>query len=341
MKVTAIGGGTGTTVVLKGLKDYPDVSLSVIVSMTDDGGSNAIVRDEFGLLPLSDLRKSIIALSKRNGGDILRELFMYRFSKGKGLSGHTLGNLIMIALSDITGSEVNAVKASSELFGLRGTIIPVTLDKVRLVADYSNGARVVGEHFIDESSNKSRLTKLSVDGKAQANPEAVKAILESDYIVVGPGDLYTSIIANIVIPGVSEALEKTSAKIVYVSNLMTKIGETRGFGQTDMIQEINRYIGRDVDYVMINSGKIPHKILKIYKEDGEDEIKDDIKDKAFDKTRVLKLDLLSCDPVHKQKGDQLKRSLIRHSSEKLGRELYFLFRRKTISFLSWIVRDIN
>jgi len=154
-KVVIIGGGTGTTAVLLGLKKYKDLCISVIVSMTDDGGSNAVVRDEFGLLPLSDLRKSIIALSKTENG-VLRDVFTYRFEEGEGLRGHTLGNLIMMGLSRMYGTEQDAIDAASKLFAVRGKIIPVTYDDVRLVAEYRDGTKVKGEHLIDEPGEKNR-----------------------------------------------------------------------------------------------------------------------------------------------------------------------------------------
>ena len=143
MKITVIGGGTGSTTVLEGLKKKKDLDLNVIVGMMDDGGSNAVVRDEFGLLPLSDLRKSIIALSQENENQMLRNLFTYRFSQGNGLKGHTLGNLLMIAMTEITGSEVEAIEMFKYFFSVTGNIIPVTLDKVHLVAEYDDGSKVV------------------------------------------------------------------------------------------------------------------------------------------------------------------------------------------------------
>jgi uncharacterized cofD-like protein len=176
MKITVIGGGTGTSTVLEGLKKYKDLDISIIVGMMDDGGSNAVVRDEFGLLPFSDLRKSIIALSQENEGGILRDLFTYRFSEGEGLKGHTLGNLLMIAMTDITGSEIGAIETFKYLFSVGGDILPVTLDKVKLVAEYSNGKKVIGEHLIDEPEEDLYIKKFYLDGKAIAYTGAVDAI---------------------------------------------------------------------------------------------------------------------------------------------------------------------
>ena len=149
LKIVVIGGGTGTIPVLSGLKQFSEFDLQVIVSMTDDGGSNAVIRDEFGLLPLSDLRKSIIALSQ-NDDKLLRDIFTYRFSKGEGLIGHTLGNLILMGLTETTGSEIGAIEAVSKLFNVKGKVIPVTLDSTKLVADYTDGTKIKGEHIIDE-----------------------------------------------------------------------------------------------------------------------------------------------------------------------------------------------
>jgi uncharacterized cofD-like protein len=201
-KVVVIGGGTGTVPVLTGLKNSNNIEISVIVSMTDDGGSNRVIRDEFGLLPLSDLRKSIIALSNKGNG-LFRQLFTYRFDKGKGFRGHTLGNIMMMALSDITGSEIGAIDASCKLFDVVGNVIPVTLDSVRLVAEYEDGKKVCGESRIDEPDceRNERIDEFYLKPKASANPVAIKAIKNADFIIVGPGDLYTSTLANIVVDG--------------------------------------------------------------------------------------------------------------------------------------------
>ena len=236
MKITVIGGGTGTSTVLEGLKKRRDLELSVIFGMMDDGGSNAVVRDEFGLLPLSDLRKSIIALAEDNEGNILRNLFTYRFSQGDGLKGHTMGNLLMIAMTEITGNEIEAIEMFRYLFNVRGNIYPVTMDKVKLVAEYSNGTKVVGEHLIDEPKTDRKIEKFYFEGKAKAYKGAIESILESDFIIVGPGDLYTTTLANIIVEGIPKALQKTKAKLIFIPNLMSKIGQTRGLTQRSMLE---------------------------------------------------------------------------------------------------------
>ena len=335
MKITVIGGGTGSTTVLEGLKKKKDLDLNVIVGMMDDGGSNAVVRDEFGLLPLSDLRKSIIALSQENENQMLRNLFTYRFSQGNGLKGHTLGNLLMIAMTEITGSEVEAIEMFKYFFSVTGNIIPVTLDKVRLVAEYDDGSKVVGEHLIDEPEDDKKIVKFYFDNKAQAYQGAVDTIMSSDYIIIGPGDLYTTTLANIIVDGIPQALQKTKAKLIFISNLMSKKGQTRGLTLESMLSLVEGYIGRKFDYVLVNNGRIPQKAYKRYIKQGEHIFKDDIKKNGRE---IIRADLVANSVIKYDKGDALDRSLVRHDPDKVAKELYKIFRKgwksKLFSFLS-------
>lgn len=320
-KVVVIGGGTGTVSVLNGLKEYTDlIDISVIVNMTDDGGSNAVVRDEFGILPLSDLRKSIIALADKGNGT-LRELFTYRFEEGDGLSGHTLGNLIMMALTRITGTEVKAIEEASKLFNILGEILPVTLDDVRLCAKYSNGETVTGEHLIDEPENfdtNHHIEELTVTPNAAAYPPVLERLKEADFIIIGPGDLYTSTLCNIVVDSVSDAIANSKAKVVFISNLMTKLGQTHGMSHTDLANEISKYSKRRPDYVLINSREIPEDIKEKYADAKEFVIEDDLNNNNYE---VLREDLIGEREIKRTKGDVLKRSLVRHDSKKLANVL--------------------
>ena len=320
-KVVVVGGGTGTVAVLHGLKKYDDLDLSVIVSMTDDGGSNAIVRDQFGYLPLSDLRKSIIALSGTKNG-VLRDVFTYRFEKGEGLKSHTLGNLIMMGLADMTGSEEGAIDAASKLFNVQGKIIPVTVDDVRLVAEYEDGSKVEGEHHIDEPDKAHedlRIKFFYTAPKAKATKEAVQAIREADYIIAGPGDLYTSTLANIIVNGIPQAIQKSKGKFIFVNNLMTKKGQTHGMKASDLVEEVKNYSGRKPDVVLVNNKEISDNVIRHYKSRGEGEIEDDLNGEDY---LVLRASLISNVEIEKKKGDDLVRSLIRHDSVKLGKILY-------------------
>jgi uncharacterized cofD-like protein len=323
LKVVVIGGGTGTYGVLRGLKIFPQLQLSVIVGMTDDGGSNRMVRDEFGLLPLSDVRKSIIALADEDKNLLLRQLFTYRFSEGKGFDGHTLGNIIMIALSRITGSEIEAIKAINEIFDINGKVVPVTLDDSQLCAKYSDGKVNEGEHLIDDDNGEAdaKITKLYLKPEAHANPEAVKEIAKADYIIMGPGDLYTTTLANVIVEGIPEAIKKSSGKFIFISNLMTKQGETHWMKQSDLINEIVAYTARKPDKILINTSAYSTDVLERYKKKHEHPIENDLFDGCYQNSVVMG-DFVSTEVSEQEKGDKLPRSYIRHDPYKLGYVLY-------------------
>ncbi|EKD87529.1 MAG: hypothetical protein ACD_36C00036G0002 [uncultured bacterium] len=318
-KIVCIGGGTGTFVVLRGLKHHP-VSLTAIVTMSDSGGSNKRIRDEFGLLPTSDIRQCFVALSDENGGvGLLRKLFMHRFEKGKGISGMTFGNLFMAALSDILGSQKEAIKQTGKVLRIRGTVIPVTYTQTNLRAQYEDGHTVSEEHFIDEPIHDGRLKIVSVElkPKAQANPDAIRAIEQADLIVLGPGDLYTSLIPNLLISGISGAIKRSKAKKVYIVNLMTKYGQTYNFTARDHVNALSEYIGSStLDYVLINNKKLPKTALDLYKKSHEFPVEDNLNNDNSHK--VIRADLASQALITRAATDRLIRSLIRHDSTKLG-----------------------
>ena len=332
MNIAVIGGGTGSTVVLEGLKKYRDLNLTVIVGMMDDGGSNAVVRDEFGMLPLSDVRKSILALSEDNDNNYLRQLLTYRFGEGNSIQGHTLGNLLMIAMTDISGSEVEAIKTLSNMFSVRGRVVPVTLDDVRLVAEYDDGSKITGEHYIDEPEVDKNIVNFYLDKPAKAYKHAIRAIQEADYIILGPGDLYTTLMPNLLVDGIGEAILNSHAKVVYIANLMTKLGQTRHRTLKGILNVIEEKIGKHVDYVLVNEGKIPKEAYQRYIDDGENLIINDLDEPG--KRNVIKADLVANDEIKKDKGDTLKRSLVRHDSQKLAETLYKeVFNRGLVSRL--------
>ena len=218
LKIVVIGGGTGTFVVLSGLRDYP-VEITAVMSMMDSGGSNRVLRDEFGLLPTSGIRQAIVALSEiQNDGLLLRKLFDYRYHQGTGISGMTFGNLFMAALSDIYGSQPKAIEATCQLLKVKGNVLPVTLENAHLVARYDDGIQVLGEHLIDQSSNhdgKRRIVELQIIPSADLYPPVKEALLSADLIVFGPGDLYTNTVADLVVNKMAETVKKSSAKIVF------------------------------------------------------------------------------------------------------------------------------
>ena len=322
--VVVIGGGTGTYTVLQGLKQFNNtVNLTAIVAMTDSGGSTGRLRDEFGYLPVGDVRMALTALASEASehDTLLRKLFLHRFATGGDISGHSFGSLFLIALTDILGSEEAAIEAASRVLRVRGTVIPVTNEKVHLVAEYADGRRVVGEHEIDEPEgdrNGQRIISLSVTPKATMNVKAREAIENADLIIMGPGDLYTSVLANCVVDGFREALAGTQGKVVYVANLMTKAGQTTGMGLRAHVEELKRYSGRVPDIVLVNDSPFPEDLLLHYANEHEYPVCIDCGPPLCP---VVQADFLGTEKVVRSKGDVLKRSLIRHDAEKLARTL--------------------
>jgi uncharacterized cofD-like protein len=320
--VVVIGGGTGTHTVLKGLKQYSDdLSLTAIVSMADSGGSTGRLRDEFGQLPAGDVRNALTALAADGDthDELLRELFVYRFSRGEGLYGHNFGNLFLTVLTDILGSEVAAIEAASRILRVKGRVIPVTTDHVHLQATYADGKVVTGEHDIDEWQDPARqavrITELSLTPQAYLYDTARAAIKEADLIVLGPGDLYTSVLANCVVEGFKEAILESRATVVYVCNLMSKAGQTIGMHAEEHLKEISRYIGKAPDYMLYNSAALPSDLLLKYAGEGDHPVLDNC---GPSNTKIVRIPLVATEEIRTVSGDTLTRSLIRHDSTKLA-----------------------
>jgi len=317
-RVVCIGGGTGTFVVLKGLKDYP-VHLTAVVTMSDSGGSNKRIRDEFGLLPTSDIRQCFVALSEENGGvGLMRKLFMYRFEKGEGIKGMTFGNLFMAALTDITGSQKEAIKQTKRVLKIKGTVLPVSYTNTNLYAVYEDGTKISGEHFIDEPEHdgKLKIQETYLEPQAEANPDALKAIADADVIVMGPGDLYTSLVPNFLVQGIPEAISQSKAKKVYIANLMTKYGQTYGFGALDHVNVVQGYIHNSLTHVIVNTGILPSDALLEYEKSHEFAVNNDLPNAAA--YRIITADVVANAFTERSSSDTLVRSLVRHDSEKLA-----------------------
>jgi uncharacterized cofD-like protein len=311
-KIVVIGGGTGNFAVLRGLKNY-ELDLSAIVSMADDGGSTGILRDELGVLPPGDVRQCLVALS--NSSSMMRSLMNYRFENG-GLEGHSFGNLLLSALEKVTGSFEKAVEEMGKILFIQGKVIPVTTHQVRLKMLLNNRRLLEGEKEIYLSQEIDQGYKsIYLEPFPKANPHAIDEIMNSDMIVIGPGGLHTSLIPNLLVEGVSEALRNSQAKKAFVVNLMNRKGQTTGFKVSDYLKEINRYIGEDIfDFILVNSQKPSQELIEVYAEEGELVENDLIEDK------VIYTPLLG-ESKETPKKDLLKRSLIRHDSKKLAQEL--------------------
>lgn len=323
-KVVCIGGGTGTFTLLTGLKNYEDLDISAIVTMADDGGSNKVLRDEFGLLPTSGIRQAIIALS--NDSPILRKLFEYRYYHGVGISGMTFGNLFLAALSDILGSQKESIAESCKLLGVKGHILPVSYDNTSLVATYSDGTEVLGEHYIDISNPKvakQRIVDLRTIPKIKIDQDAKLAIMKADMILLGPGDLYTNTIANLAVSGVREAIESSMAKVVFVMNLMSRAGETYGYKSSDFLDDLSKYLDPErIDYIVqnIETSHSPA-VLKKYADEGSSPVEDNLGD-TWHKAKVVRARLRSSHKPTIAKADALPRSMVRHDPELLAKVIY-------------------
>jgi len=312
-RIVTIGGGTGSYTVLSGLKNLPDVSLTALVSMADDGGSNKTMRDELGVLPPSDVRLCLVALSEHT--DIVRKLMLYRFSEGS-LAGQTFGNIFLAALEKTTGDFGEGVEVASEILKVRGTVLPITKDKAELVAELNNGEIISGEHNIDEMDfNGNKIKKLFYKNAVSLNKKAQDAILSADYMVLGPGDLYTSLIPNFIVDGFQETILNSKAKIIIPINLTNKHGHTMGWRTSDYVSNIEKYIGKPADFILINNETPTLEQTELYKaeERGDALIEDDLQD-----SRAVRAPLLSHTIFTNAKADAMKRSFIRHDSDKLA-----------------------
>ena len=314
-KVVVIGGGTGTYQVLIGLKKYP-LNLTAVVSMCDSGGSTGMMRKELGILPPGDVRRAILALSDLPFAQrTLEELFDFRFKDGKNLRDQSVGNILLAALTQITGSMDKAIDEAARILRTTGSVFPITLDNTNLVAILADGTRIFGETGIDKRKKKLNLPikKVYLTPKAVVYKKAADAITNAELIIFAPGDLYTSTIPTLLVGGVTELLANSNAKIVYVVNLMTKREETKDFTANDFINEMDKYLGvagTKLSYVIINkwSNRQKSKIARWYKKYDSIPVKNDFgKNKHF---RIIEKDFLSKTTLFRHDPDKLAKTLI-------------------------------
>ena len=325
-RVVTIGGGTGSYSSLMGLKRHP-LRLTAIVNMIDDGGSSGKLRDELGVLPPGDVRQCLVALSESS--KLLRDMFSYRFEEG-GLRGHSFGNIFLSTLEKKTGSMKKAISEVGKILRIKGNVVPVTFTKSNLCVDLEDGKTIVGETHIDVVEKKEKrapIKNIYLMPKAKLNDDAKKAIEETNFILIGPGDLYTSIIPNILVMGVSKAIKNSKAKKIFVLNLMTKYGHTSGFGAKKHLEELEKNLGKNIiEYVLINSKKPKREVLFWYEEYEEYPVKDDLGESK--RYKVVRKNLLKDVMVNQNSNDMLRRSIIRHDSKKLAEEVMRIIKNK-------------
>lgn len=303
--IVVIGGGTGLSVLLTGLKEYTS-NITAIVTVADDGGSSGRLRQQFDILPPGDIRNCLVALA--DAPVLMRDLFQFRFDAGSELSGHSFGNLFITAMTRLTGDFEKAIKETSKVLALRGQVIPSTLDNVVLIAEHKDGSTTVGENKIPKTGIPIKYVRLSPE-KPQATPEAIKAIEEAQIIVLGPGSLYTSIIPNLLIKEITQAITASQALKVYVCNAMTQTGETDSFRASNHIKTLIAHSHpRVFDYCILNIGEISNSILKRYAQENSYPVINDTKNIENMGYRVVEEDIVTS-------GD----TVVRHDPAKLAK----------------------
>jgi len=307
--VVVIGGGTGLSVMLRGLKEKP-LDITAIVTVADDGGSSGILRSELHIPPPGDIRNVLIALADVE--PLLSQVLQYRFTSGTGLAGHSLGNLILAAMKDISGDFLTGIRELSRVLAVRGRVLPSTEHSITLRAEMEDGSQVEGESNIPKAGG--RIRRVFIE-PAQVAPlgEAIEAIRNADAVLVGPGSLYTSIMPNLLVPGIAEAIAASRAVKIFVCNVMTQPGETDGYTVSDHLLAIERHVNaRLFDYVIVNNGEIPLPVQEMYAEKGARPVHPDLDEVVRQGYRVIADELV------------LFRTYLRHDTVKLSGHIYKL-----------------
>ena len=303
-KIVVLGGGTGQSVLLSGLKRFP-FDITAVVSVCDDGRSTGKLREEFNVPAMGDIRRVLIAMSETE--EIIAKLVNYRFNTNGNFDGHTVGNIILTALTDIYGSMSAGIEHITKMLNLKGLVLPFSDDSVTLMGEMEDGSIVEGEHNITQSSLK--IKRVFYKTKPKVNKEVIKKIKGSDAIVLSMGSVFTSIIPNLICKEVIKAIDESNAKIIYVCNLFTQPGETDGFKASDHINLLNSYLGeKKIDAVITNSERIEKKILKKYETEEQ-------KDLVLNDKENIKIDNIQKPLVTLSDGT------LKHDSVKLGLEI--------------------
>ncbi len=305
-KIVVVGGGTGLSTLLKGLRECSE-NITAVVTVADDGGGSGVLRDEMGMLPPGDIRNCIIALA--NAEPTMEKVLGYRFTEGS-LSGQSFGNLFLAALERVSGSFVEAVSRFSEVLAITGRVLPVTTENIRLKADLANGASIVGESKIHDFKleQNSRIERVSLlPSHSEPLDEVLSAIADADLIVLGPGSLYTSILPNLLVDGVADAIRASAALKIYICNVMTQEGETEGYTAPDHLRALYDHVGPIADYCVVNSAEVPADTVEKYRAEGAEPVRVCREELESLGVSVLEFDLLA------RKG-----SLARHDPQKLA-----------------------
>lgn len=308
--VTVIGGGTGLSVLLRGIKEITN-NCTAVVTCADDGGSSGRIREAFGIIPPGDCRNCLISLADTE--PLMEKLMQYRFKAGTELGGHSFGNLFITAMSDIVGDVEGALNETSKILKVRGRVIPSTLEPVELVAKLEDGRTIYGESVISKARGKVSSIKAIPEG-ISATQSAVQAILNADVVILGPGSLYTSVVSNLLIEDIKQALLKTNANVIYICNVMTQPGETTDFTAYDHVQTLLQYLDNEkvIDYVVVNNqfDLHPELIEKYAMDNATPVVNDSVRIKGLG-IKVVQANLVSQSNMIRHNPDRLARTLIR------------------------------
>ena len=308
-KIVVFGGGNGLSYLLRGLKQFP-MDITAIVSVCDDGKSTGILREEFNVPAVGDIRRVLVSLSETE--PLVEELFNYRFNTTSDLNGHTVGNLLLTAMREITGNLSDGIESLSRVLNLKGKVVPLTEDNVILMGEMEDGNIVEGEHNI--TIDKRKINRVFYKEEPKATKEALKAIKDADLIIFSMGSLFTSIIPNLICNEIIDAIDKSKAKLMYICNIMTQPGETDDFTVTDHVNMLNSYLGkRKIDVVLANNGTIDKKFVKKYETlEQKDPVIFDEENFKNISAHIISDDFIS-----------ISNKMIRHNNLKLGFHVYF------------------
>jgi uncharacterized cofD-like protein len=318
-KVVVLGGGTGLSVLLHGLKQFP-LDITAVVSVADSGGSSGILRNEFNIPAMGDLRNVLVSLSEVE--PLVEKLLQYRFKTNSDLNNHPIGNLLLTALVNITGNAVDAVSALGSILNLKGTVLPLTCDSPTLIAITEDNKKLIGEAEID--NNKTKIKSIAYDKEPKIVPEVLNKIKEADLIVFGIGSLYTSLIPNILSEEIKKSIINSKAKKMYITNIMSELGDTDGFNVSDCINLINKYMNKEIlDVVISNNGTIEENIKKRYLiKDGSKEIKIDKENLKNFKGKLIEDDLVLISNEKDIHNPKIKDDMIRHDPIKTAFHIF-------------------
>ena len=311
LKILTFGGGSGQYTLLSGLRDIKNIEITAIASMADNGGSTGRLRDELGVLPPGDILKCAIALSPLR--DTAKKIMLKTLKGDQRMRGHNAGNMLITMFSRYTGSFPAAIRTLAEILEVTGRVLPGTTDKATLVAELVDGSRIYGESAIDIPQNQHREPIKDIflvphhNGSISAYPPVIESIKDTDIILLGPGDLFTSIIASLIVPGIKEAIQSTTARIFYILNIMTKFGETHNFKGKDFIKKVEMYLGRQVDGIILNTKRPNIRLLKKYFAEKSEFVEIEQLEKQISNRRIYADDLLDSSD-----------DIVRHDSKKLA-----------------------